>query len=194
MSGHAKPLLLLDVDGPLNPWKQVGKRGRRGGGGRRILPGYTAHDLRGVIGFPDGLQVILNPAHNDALRALSETFTLIWATAWQEEANEFIGPLLGLRHLPVIEWPAHVVEDQRREGRNGSWKTPWVSRWLAYYAPGIPWAWVDDEVNRYDRFWFAQHHYGGDPGPHLIHRVEEGRGLVDDDFVLIRDWAASLPE
>lgn len=190
MTRTVKPLLLLDVDGPLSTWKRVGKVGHRG---YRALPGYAKHNLSGVSGFADGLTVFLNPAHGDALRDLSRRFTLIWATAWEDEANQFIGPLLGLRNLPVIEWPPGAVEQQRPEGRNGSWKTPHISRWLDRYAPGIPWAWVDDEVNRYDRFWFIQHHYAGTPGPHLIQRVEKGKGLTEKDFEALTQWEAALP-
>ena len=49
---------------------------------------------------------------------------------------------------------------------------------------------VDDEVNRYDRFLLDS--IDG-LGPHLLHRVEPNRGLLQADFETVREWAESRP-
>jgi hypothetical protein len=95
---RARPVLLIDVDGVLNPYAA-----------RRTPEGFAEHRLA-------GFRVRLNPAHGAALRELAASFELVWATTWEEQANELIGPRLGLARLPVIcfdfsatgglKWPA----------------------------------------------------------------------------------------
>ena len=85
-----RPLLLLDIDGVLNPFGAVGCPG-----------GYAEHVL-----FPGEEPVRVNAGHGDWLRELAAEFSLVWATAWGEEANRRLAPLLGLDPLPVIPMPA----------------------------------------------------------------------------------------
>jgi hypothetical protein len=187
----AKPLLLVDVDGPLNPWTKITRKGHQ------AAEHYTKHRLR-PRGWEDvkgraPLQVLLSTEHGESLRDLSSAFTLIWATTWMEDANRLISPILGLpTSIPVIEWPAHALDTHPREGRNGSWKTPWIARWLDNFAPGLPWAWLDDEVNRYDRAWFEQWYATHERPPHLLQRIDHNIGLVQADFDTLREFADSL--
>lgn len=187
-SGSPRPLLLLDVDGPLNPWPLLTRTGHTAG------DGWTRHKVTGLPGFPAGLPVLVSAAHGPALRALAESYTLVWATTWGEHANTHLAPLLGLSNLPVLDLPDRPPESYRRgQRRYGSWKTPHVARWLDGYAPGLAWAWVDDEVNRFDRSWFAAH-YADHPHPvaHLLLRVEARRGLRPEDFTTLGDFAGTL--
>lgn len=74
-----KPLLLIDIDGPLNPY---------GGKPQRRREGYTTHRMR-----PSGwthdkpLRVWLNPGHGEELLALADRYELVWATTWKGEAD-----------------------------------------------------------------------------------------------------------
>jgi hypothetical protein len=175
-SAEKGPLLLLDVDGPLNPY--AAKPERR-------PPGYLTHRLRPaswVASDPSGwprptkpLRVWLNPTHGPKLLALP--YTLVWATSWMDEANEWIAPRLGLPPLPVIIWPQ--MRDTDPEGVH--WKTRHVVEW----AVGRAFAWIDDEINDRDRAWVAEHHRG----PALLHWVDARHGLRDDDFGVMTSWA-----
>jgi hypothetical protein len=156
-----RPLLLLDSDGPLNPYRARG-----------IPAGYERHEI--VEGDKTWV-VLLNPRHGVELNALTGIFDLVWATSWEHGANRLLGPRLGLPELPVIVWP------DRPRVRRGSWKTPYVAEWVG----DRPFVWVDDEVNRYDRFALAKVHRS-----HLLHRVESDRGLTAADFAAIREWAS----
>lgn len=98
-----RPLLLIDVDGVLNPFAS-----------RETRTGFTLYQL---AGFP----VRLNPAHGTALRALADRFDLVWATTWEDQANALIGPRVGLPHLPVIHF-----DFQRHDGA----KWPDVARFV----------------------------------------------------------------
>lgn len=132
-----RPLLLLDVDGPLNPFRSLSAG----------LRGYTSHRMRPDVWLsyrdPDsrkarrGARVRLHPSHGARLQALP--FELTWATAWTHQANTMIAPHIGLPgDLPVIDWPELFARDP--EGL--SWKT----RPLVEWAAGRPFAWVDDMI------------------------------------------------
>ncbi|WP_328958178.1 hypothetical protein [Kitasatospora purpeofusca] len=179
-----QPLLLLDVDGPLNPYAAKPHRRPEGYRTHRVMtPRWHAAErarLR-AHGLPNKpvkpLRIWLNPDHGPALTALP--FALTWATTWEAEANAFIAPLLGLPELPVITWP-----DPRPQPEDGVfWKTPAIVAW----ARGRPFAWVDDEITDADRTWIATHH----PGPALLHRIDPRVGLTAADFTALADWAAA---
>lgn len=168
-----KPWLLLDVDGPLRPWPKDPRTYPK-----LIAAGYVWDSVR-----HDGTTypLLLNPAHGPALLALTDVFELAWATSWNELANEFVGPRLGLPRLPV----AFVHASLRTPNPRLSFKTDQLAAWTA----GRAFAWVDDEVNQYDRRRLA-----GDArvGPCLVRRIEEHRGLHPDDFAALRAWAEEL--
>ena len=83
------PLLLLDVDGVLNPY------------GAECPAGFTEHML-----FPDEIdpvRVCLD--HGAWIAELAGAYEVVWATGWGEEANRLLGPLLGIPRLPVLSFP-----------------------------------------------------------------------------------------
>ncbi len=140
----ARPLLYLDVDGPLIPF----------GAG----PYPPADDANPLLARVD-------PSLGPRLTALG--CVLVWATTWMEEANEYVAPRLGLPDLPVVRWP----EPADTDGRGAiHWKTPA----LLDHAAGRPFVWVDDEITGADRAWVAARHPGRaplhrvDPGRGLV--------------------------
>ncbi|MEU8677655.1 hypothetical protein [Streptomyces sp. NPDC048560] len=180
-----RPVLLIDVDGPLNPY--AAKPSRRPEGyetHRLVTPRWAAAERDRLIehGLPNGrvkpLRVWLNPLHGPALDALP--FELVWATTWEEEANDFVAPVLGLPELPFISWASTRTTPQG----GVFWKTPEIVAW----ARGRAFAWVDDEITDSDRAWVRAHH----DGPALLHRIDPRRGLGADDFTALEEWAAGL--
>ncbi|MET8853026.1 HAD domain-containing protein [Amycolatopsis sp. NPDC004625] len=126
-----RPLLFLDVDGPLIPF------GRTSGS----YEVFTDADL----GHP--LLSRADPGLGPRLLALG--CDLVWATTWFEDANECVAPLLGLPELPVLDVP-------EGDDRGLHWKTRPIVEWAA----GRPFAWVDDEITGADRAWVESHHTG----------------------------------
>lgn len=174
-------LLLLDVDGPLNPY--AAKRTRRPSGYqtyRRTKTGWhTGRDARRYR----GLRVWLNPDHGAQLLTLAAetSLTLVWATTWQHEANDRIGPAIGLPKLPVIEFPGHHPVD----GWDDAWKWPAV----AAYAADRPLAWLDDEHDRAGAAEFTRQRTGT---PTLLSHVDPRQGLGPTHLAQVRHWASSL--
>ena len=119
MLGEVKPLILIDVDGPLNPWAAHPKP-----------PNYQLFEIK--IGWRRKLRIWLDPDHGDQLRQLAGEFDaeLAWVTTWMHRANTEIGSRLGLPELKVVEFHAEQ-----------GWKYPAV----AMYAYGRPLVWFDDD-------------------------------------------------
>lgn len=158
-----RPLLFLDVDGPLNPFHASLAA---------LQEGYTAHSLRPQGWAPPlpALRVLLNPDHGEQLLRLP--YELVWATTWEHEANSMIGPRVGLPELPVVELPA------RESAPDGVFfKTPA----LVEYAAGRPFVWVDDELTDRDHEYVGRHHRGA----FLLHRISPAHGLVERDLDLL---------
>ncbi|WP_030256156.1 MULTISPECIES: hypothetical protein [Streptomyces] len=188
-----QPLLLLDVDGPLNPFAAP-KRRPDGYGTYRLRPTWwvrkqermaaaqaklatRAKHAKRPAGRVKPLRVWLNPAHGPELLALP--YELVWATGWMGEANTHIGPNIGLPELPYIAWTEMFGEDP--DGLH--WKTRDVVAWAA----GRPFVWVDDELGPQDAEWIASNH----PGPALTLHIHPGKGLLAEDFATLREWAAA---
>ncbi|MBV8932773.1 MAG: hypothetical protein JOZ47_07375 [Kutzneria sp.] len=174
-----KPLLLLDVDGPLNPFAARPHRCPQGYATYRTKPSswISANAPKPAFSVPP-LRVWLNAEHGARLKALP--YDLVWATTWTHEANEWIGPPLDLPELPFVNWP----RPRRIDPEGLHWKTRYAVEWVA----GRPFAWVDDEIGQADRDWVALHH----DAPALLHWVSPRRGLVEEDFRILADWARWL--
>ncbi|MFF1449900.1 HAD domain-containing protein [Streptomyces sp. NPDC058274] len=170
-----RPLLFLDVDGPLIPF---GASPQHQTAGYRTYP--SALDLSETHANP--LLARIDPAHGPKLAALP--CDLLWATTWAEEANDCIAPRLGLPPLPVVEWP-EPSEDDERDVRSG---LHWKTRALVGWAAGRAFVWVDDEITDRDRDWVAARHGRSA----LLHRVDPRRGLTDADYVRLADWLRAL--
>ena len=93
-----RPLILVDVDGVLNP-------------ARSHAPGYRAHWV-----FPGGLahRLLLNPSHGPMFTKLAEAAgaELTWASHWRNRANTWVGPRVGLPSLGFVpiprRWRSHT--------------------------------------------------------------------------------------
>lgn len=175
-----RPLLLLDVDGPLNPWRADPCDGPAG---------YGSYDMRPTGWEPPRppLRVLLNVGHGPRLLALA--CRLVWATTWEAQANTWIAPVLGLPELPFVPLPRPQPRPQPRPGDGGSegesGRVHWKTRILMEWADGRPFAWVDDEITDADRACVARHYHGE---AHL-HRVDPAKGLLPADFATLGVWA-----
>jgi hypothetical protein len=90
-----KPVLLMDVDGVLNPYGALPRK--------FLKHGFVKH----VIDFDgtgnDLVDVHLNQEHGRFLTTLSDHFDPYWCTFWNHKANTLLTPLLGIDFFPVFE-------------------------------------------------------------------------------------------
>jgi hypothetical protein len=161
------PIVFLDVDGPLNPFEAKPTRRPAGYRTHRMRPeGWDSPDIK-------PLRVWLNPDHGAKILALPGE--AVWATTWEEQANRWIAPEIGLPELPVVRWP-----EEPRFGDGVFWKT----RPLVAWAAGRPFVWIDDQITDADLDFVDAWH----AGRALLYWIDPSVGLVDDDFETIDMW------
>ncbi|MFB8245719.1 hypothetical protein ACFC5X_11805 [Streptomyces sp. NPDC055952] len=176
-----RPLLFLDVDGPLNPYAAEPEKRPDGYTTLRVPRGDASDEEgRGLSRRRRPLRIWLNPQHGRHLLRLG--FELCWATTWMDEANRWIAPVLGLPDLPFVDFGA-VLLQERPDGVH------WKTAPLVEHARGRPFAWVDDEQSARDQAYVAAHH----PAPGLLHHVDPRVGLLETDFRTLAEFARSLP-
>ena len=162
--------MLLDVDGPLNPF--AAKNTRR-------PEGFHTHRMR-PEGFEIGkpLRVWLNPDMGPKLLKLG--YEIVWATAWRHDANIWIGPHVGLPKLPFINFGIH--EDHRDSKLH--WKTQQIASYMEKNYPGRDFIWIDDEVKDHDAEYLRKYL----PVGIEIFKIDDKTGITDKDMENIRNW------
>ncbi len=152
-------------------------------------------DIDGVIslfGFPplhppngsfhaiEGTPHFLSAAAAPLLCRLGRAFELVWASGWEERANNHLPHLLGLPGpLPFLTF--------ERDGAAGSsMRAHWKLDAIDAYAAGRPLAWVDDAFNDACRRWAAAREQ-----PTMLIATEPSVGLTADQAERLIAWAAS---
>lgn len=114
----ARPMLLMDVDGVLNPFPHC-------------PAGFAEYDF-----FPeDDEPVRLARAHGEWLAELGVVFDIAWATGWGAEANRVLCPFFAVPEYPVVAFPPAPFEARE--------KVPAISAFVGGERPA---AWVDDMI------------------------------------------------
>ena len=161
-SPSKRPILFLDVDGVIS------------------LFGFPSTDPPpGSFHFVDGVMHCINESCGPRLTRLSERYELVWATGWEEKANEYLPYLLRLEmsELPVLTFDGRAVFG------SAHWKVGAIDE----YARGRPAAWVDDFLDEECERWAAERYE-----PTLLVRTESHIGLTDELVEGLIDWADSL--
>lgn len=157
-----KPVLFVDVDGVLS------------------LFGFDPADqLPGPFHWIDGIAHCIPPESGPRLVRLADSFELVWATGWEEKANEYLPQILGLpfRGLPYLTF------DGRARFGSSHWKVDIIEE----YARGRAAAWIDDNLDKAGRDWAS-----GRTAPTLLIDTEPSVGLTDDHVDELVEWSRAL--
>lgn len=181
MSGRSARLaVLLDVDGVLNAGcdepREICK----------CHPGWTR-----VWAHPNPpygrYKLTLNPAHGPLLRDLAadNKAELVWATYWEDEANVWVSPTVGLPdNLPHVPIPPQF----RQKHSPGEWKALLIASW----AKGRPFVWFEDELDAPGTLIKLAASGDYDLGPFLVVTVDERTGLTEDHVAQAAAWMRDL--
>jgi hypothetical protein len=162
-----RPLVLVDVDGVLNPARSHAP----GNQGHWVFPGGLAHGL------------LLNPSHGQMLTELAEVAgaELVWASYWRNRANTWVAPRVGLAPLRFVPIPRRWRP--RTRPSPGSWKACHVAVWIGQR----PFVWFEDDADAVRRL-------ARQPGlgRHLMVKVDPVTGLTDSHVKQARAWLGDL--
>ena len=161
----SRPLLMVDIDGVISLFA---------GPGGAWSGGSSEGSLHSIEGIPHFLSATA-AAH---LLDLQQVFELVWASGWEEKAEEHLPRLLGLpRELPYLRF-------ERSVGRtNAHWKLEAIEA----FATDRPLAWLDDALNDACHEWALTR-----AAPTLLVQTDPHRGLTERESELLRKWALTL--
>ncbi len=110
------------------------------------------------------------------LERLSARFELVWATGWEEKANEYLPRILALpfKELPVLTF----------DGRAVFGSSHWKLDAIGEYAGDRPAAWIDDNMDGACEQWADDR-----AAPTLLVRTDPPVGLTDEHVELLLFWA-----
>jgi HAD domain in Swiss Army Knife RNA repair proteins len=156
------PLLLVDIDGVIS------------------LFAFDAQTRpEGRFHWIDGMPHFLSATAAGHLLGLRERFELVWASGWEERANEYLPHLLGLPRLEHLRF-------ERAVGRaNAHWKLDAIEA----YAAERPLAWVDDAFNDACHEWASAR-----ATPTLLVQTSPASGITRREAERLRRWAESLEQ
>lgn len=126
----------------------------------------------------DGIPHFLSSSAAAHLHTLAGFFDLVWASGWEEKANEYLPHLLGLpADLPFLRFPRHA---------ESATTTPahWKLASIEAYAGERPLAWIDDAFNPACHAWASAR-----AAPTLLVTTAPARGLTSTEADQLALWA-----
>lgn len=163
-----KPLLAVDIDGVISLF------------GFEETPSGPGFRFELIDGTPH----VISVAAGKRLNRLADSFVLVWASGWQDRANDHLPTIIGLGPLPVIEFDG----DGPVPARFGS--AHWKLAPLDAYAGKRPIAWIDDSFDETCFEWARRREADGLPA--LLVPTEPELGLEEAHVEAMEIWVAAL--
>ena len=171
-----KPLLLVDIDGVISLF------GAPPSGAAGSLP------VEGSFHSIEGIPHFLSATAARHLLELASLYDLVWASGWEERADEHLPHLLGLpARLPFLRFDRDVGGRERAGGAGRHGRAHWKLAAIDTYAGARPLAWIDDAHNDECRRWA-----GARAAPTLLVATEPELGLTRREALALQSWARSL--
>jgi hypothetical protein len=156
-----RPLLAVDVDGVIS------------------LFGFDEppQGMDARFELVDGMVHCISLRAGERLLRLSEHYDLVWATGWEQKANDYLPNILGLPELPYLTF----------EGAARFGSAHWKLGPLDEHSHGRAVAWIDDSFDESCYEWARAR-----PEPTLLVPTESALGLEETHTEALIGWARSL--
>ena len=159
------PLLAVDIDGvislfgfdqPLEPDK------------------IDPRNAPGEFHLIDGMLHCISLETGPRLKRLAGSYELIWASGWEDRANDHLPGILGVPELHYLTF----------DGRAQFGTAHWKLEALDEYAGERPLAWIDDSLDRSCHEWAQER-----PAPTLLVPTESDVGMTEAHVEALESWA-----
>ena len=152
------PILAVDIDGVVS------------------LFGFDepSDDAPGELHLIDGMLHCISMRAGERLKRLRGSYDLVWASGWEDRANDHLPTILGLPKLPYL-----TFDGQARFG-TAHWKLGPIEA----YAGDQPLAWIDDSFDESCYSWAERRE-----APTLLVPTDPERGLEDGHVEALESWA-----
>jgi hypothetical protein len=178
------PILAVDVDGVISLF------------GFDVPPPPSTVTWQLIDGTPHCISL----AAGERLGRLTATFELVWATGWQDRANDQLPQVIGIGPLPVIEFdlpvggtgseigiaPTRPLPGPTAGSIAGHWKLEALDR----FAAGRAIAWIDDSLDQSCFEWAERREATGSPT--LLAPTEPEIGIEEGHVAALESWARKL--
>jgi hypothetical protein len=155
-----KPILAVDIDGVISLFGFEEK-------------GETPP---GEFHLIDGMLHCISMPTSGMLNRLGESFEMIWASGWEDRANDHLPNILGVPELHYLTF----------DGRAVFGTAHWKLDALEEYSGDRPLAWIDDSLDNSCYEWAERRE-----APTLLVPTESSRGLEEGHVAALESWAAS---
>ncbi len=174
---------MVDIDGVLSLFGAPAIAAQRSIGALAGGAADARQALDGRLCSIDGMPHFLSYAAAAHLLALADCYDLVWASGWEEKANEHLPHLLDMPPgLPFLRF-------SRDAERASSAGTHWKLDAIDSYAAQRPLAWIDDGFNAACHEWADAR-----SAPTLLVATEPQQGLTESQAQVLREWAAQLAQ
>ena len=167
------PILAVDIDGVISLF------------GFEEAPTGAGFRFELIDGTPHCVSV----AAGERLIRLASSFELVWATGWQDRANDHLPTIIGVGPLPVIEFD-RPDKDLTLPGDVRDTAAHWKLAAMDAWAPERPIAWIDDTFDQSCFDWAAEREASGVPT--LLVPTEPELGLEEAHVAALEIWADGL--
>jgi hypothetical protein len=152
-----RPVLAVDVDGVISLFGFEG----------------PLDQAPGRFHLIDGIAHCISDTAGPQLLRLAEAFELVWATGWEDRANDHLPTILGLPELPALHF------DGRARFGTAHWKLDALDR----YTGDRPLAWIDDSLDSSCHAWAAERN-----APTLLVPTESDVGITAAHTEALLAW------
>jgi hypothetical protein len=157
------PVLAVDIDGVISLF-----------GFDQGEPGRGTENAPGEFHLIDGMLHCIALDTGPRLNRLADNYELVWASGWEDRANDHLPGILGLPELPYLTF----------DGRARFGTAHWKLEALEEYAGTRPLAWIDDSLDGSCYDWSEER-----PAPTLLVPTESDVGLLEVHVEVIERWA-----